>query len=394
MVVFYGAGATSSLGYPTTQKFVEQINNEDSIRSSYLFNLLIQQLPNYTDIEKILYLLDKLLLIPKATINPIRIFRFTTNTFVPIGPFQKNEIDLELCANILHLCFGVTLYPNSYKHVTDLFNDATTLYNNIRIQIINKYNRSKDSTAQNLHPDILSKIIEDVGNFDIFTTNYDLTLNSIFNNHERNNKFYVDDGFDNFYQLNPAYTPTTNKKLITYRQLHGSFHWWRVNKFTSNDADIIRNDSRPNNDTYTADIDNRIIIFPTLDLKSEIYDNSPFNTHIQKFNKKLELADVCLVIGFSFRDTLSSSFAAISQKNNLFVVDYVNKEINNTYEYYKNRLKNNPGIADYPMLAFGSDEIRDPRTVRILKNNLWLDGFPSTKPTDEFIHWVKNTVLA
>ena len=144
----------------------------------------------------------------------------------------------------------------------------------------------------------------------IFTLNYDGVIEVYC---QKNNISYTD-GF------NPLWDPTdfTNDYQVHLFKLHGSLYW-----FKGGDGVFIK---VPIKGLHIGDIKyltnenvSEMMIYPELEKnKQEIVYSSLF----QRFREELNKSDICVIIGYSFRDKdiRESIFDALSSKPNLWLI--------------------------------------------------------------------------
>ena len=152
--------------------------------------------------------------------------------------------------------------------------------------------------SQKIYSSLFSMVTQDV--IEIFTTNYD----NIIEEYCREVQYDLIDGFEydnisRFTKWKPlvfAEKIKQNRKCIFLYKLHGSLNWKRHKRY-----DIIKLEGvekiMKNDWQYSDDL----LVKPTLSPKEE-EGEEPFRTLISKFDEKLRENDVCIIIGYSFRD--------------------------------------------------------------------------------------------
>lgn len=392
IVLFFGAGASQPMGYKTTVEFFESINEIDPFKEDRLFNIIIKQ-SNYTiDIEKILEIVNNILDFSNYE-SKRRMFSFVENGMIDIEPISKEGREFSSYRNNLLRLYDIEIggLQNEFGNVKHLIDNAETLKTNIQNQIIHEYNSDKFTKLQlNIYKKFIDIFASSSKNdLSIFTTNYDNSMNRVLNN----SKFYIDDGFNKKHHFDSNYEPvaTSKQKLITYRQLHGSIKWRYVsNTIIRNDlTDIIKIMDKFKGKTVLGPGLNEDIgvIYPSLSTKREIYDKGVSYSNLKKFQEKIDDADLCIVIGFSFRDELAVKFANISRKGKLFIVDKIDEKPKKRYNKYKAQLKNNFNFNNSFRLKF--DEMDDKDNVIFINDeNVFLEGVPTNdKSLRKFQKW-------
>jgi hypothetical protein len=95
-------------------------------------------------------------------------------------------------------------------------------------------------------------------------------------------------------------------------KLHGSLDWKEHRH-----GDIVKTneEARPTDPNYKGNL----LIYPTLDPKPR--ENEPFTTIVNEFKKRISDADLCIVVGFSFRDKyISDLILQLMSTNKLIII--------------------------------------------------------------------------
>jgi hypothetical protein len=141
----------------------------------------------------------------------------------------------------------------------------------------------------------------------IFTTNYDRVIEQFcIQTRERHRLI---DGFDRVSSDSEISEWSGNfadpkdkdsRTIVRLYKLHGSLNWKSHKRF-----DLIKT----NEEGRSTDINypRNLVIMPTLSPKDE-EETKPFNELRNHFENFMEEADLCIVIGFSFRDNLNDIF--------------------------------------------------------------------------------------
>jgi SIR2-like domain len=147
----------------------------------------------------------------------------------------------------------------------------------------------------------------------IFTTNYDKAIELYCSRAG----YQLIDGFwrngdehvwrdDHFYYPTLA-SPAEGQNYVYLYKLHGSLNWKRHVTGT-----IIRTTEEGR--SSDPNIKENLLIYPTLSPKSD--SGEPFNTVFKEFEAKMNDIDVCIIIGFSFRDNdISNMFKNFAGRN-------------------------------------------------------------------------------
>src|SRR5438094_2814630 len=149
---------------------------------------------------------------------------------------------------------------------------------------------------------------------DIGTTNYDLAVETFCNS--KGSGYRLVDGFefDTTYIWRPEVFQQNNvgEKCVYLYKIHGSLDWTGQNtSITKDDMPTYRESGGSSANT---------IIAPTLSPK-DAYDKKPFSTLLNLYGEKLLDSHVCIVIGFSFRDSdVSNYFKTFVEKGKHLII--------------------------------------------------------------------------
>ncbi len=275
IALFLGAGASAPLGKPTTIDFKKTLSSKikpDSISYWFVNHY------GYNDAEEVL-----------QGIREIKDFwegyggqflRHSHKLFVRDS--EKKEISFD-----------------------DFVNDISTLERTIHDEVFEAYrwNHKSESNLTLIYSEILPFLRESSEKIMIFTTNYDRAIEEYCG--KRDHTFRCMDGFlldkqsERFVWGEMRYAPSSEKNItnVFLHKLHGSLGWKEhVDSGTVN-IERTSEESRPTDKNYR----DSIIIFPTLTTKDR-HQLEPFNHLREQFEGYMNKADVCIVIGFSFRD--------------------------------------------------------------------------------------------
>lgn len=295
--LFSGAGISVQFGMDTTADFKTKLVNDIKLnpkippnqpQNKTTFASLITN-PDLGDIEEVLHAIKEL----------------TENITNP-DSFPKHA---KIAWSTLTLPEAPT-FKNVLPPLSTMLVSVKTQINNL---VFNAYNWNKDHDDHlKIFYSRLFKILCNKSNIvNIGTTNYDQSVEKFCV--LPNSKYDCHDGFvmhdsndktifsaDNFNLVN-----TDNGKIdVRLFKIHGSINWKKEGD------DIIRVSEKSiigNND--------RVFISPTLDPKGDV-KNEPFNSLNRLFNKHLQESDICVIIGYSFRDEhINDMFREFLQKS-------------------------------------------------------------------------------
>jgi hypothetical protein len=279
VALFLGAGASKIFEKPTTSEFkqilLEEVSpkNRQDILNTTLYFLLSHSI--HPDIE--------------YTFECVKNFKQFSNS--EASKFLVNSK-------------GTLVDEPTGLHVTihDFLGYMNSCYNYLEQKLFQYY------SMREKHIPLISEVYEYIFDFlkgfadevNIFTTNYDTIIETFC----EKNAYDYKDGFKyepSSQSLKWNNSVTRQKRLkgksifIRLYKLHGSLTW-KVHKFLG----VIKSTGRESIDNSDMILENALIA-PTKSPKDE-ETKEPFTTLIKEFKNKLMEMDVCIVIGFSFRD--------------------------------------------------------------------------------------------
>jgi len=281
IALFLGAGASVVYEKPTTKEFKKRLADKnygnaevDSILSSFL------NLNDFLDVEYILKSIDDLI-------------EFST-TFG--GQYLSHlENESEGRSRIYHFHNGM---HSEYKNFIE---NLKLLKENLENEVFQQYswNHEKDNLLNKIFEPIIGQLDAMNNTIKIFTTNYDQAI-EVFcgqkNNFHCNDGFKLDDSARHFLWNDGNYDEIDVEGKINFQlyKLHGSLTWKNHINYGIERTTFERKLNDPN---YDKDF----LIYPSLSPKDGVVDQ-PYATIRKKFKDFLLESDVCIVIGFSFRD--------------------------------------------------------------------------------------------
>jgi NAD-dependent SIR2 family protein deacetylase len=279
IILFLGAGASAPFGYPTTQKFINELiaalgSEEEGRFLSYLLSI-----KGFTDIEHVLELLD---LLQNINRHPVKDFLQTHQTLIN---FKGQSITF-----------------------LEMLNSMEKLRDRIQSDVFRQYEFNPTTITtitQEYSP--LVKMLLTLSNhkeIQIFTTNYDCVIEEFC----RANKLTCLDGFKrtgdseesewNPEDLNREITDTSETTIKLFK-LHGSLNW-RIRKSDNAIVKISPEERTRGSRRY----EKNLVIYPAEKLKPEI---EPFKKLHEFFKTEFIRSDCAIFIGFSFRDEYLNS---------------------------------------------------------------------------------------
>ncbi len=293
---FLGAGASAAFGYSTTVGFIHKLNSQmKKLGYAEMYNEITSFIAardgdDTVDIEKVLlefYDLDKYL---KKGLDD----RWFKRRYLLGGKKYYREDDVGNRYFIdKDFRDGIELIDILIKEIhQNIYNEYWTIPQEINDR------RSEKAGIKDTYMDLFGQF--DNTDYDIFTTNYDVSLDTIFLESLELKDEYSD-GFVG--DIAGAYWKSDFKgKKYRYFKLHGSVSWKKHND------GIIRvpfHSSTP--------LDDNILLYPG---EHKQPSKEPFKTLYNQLQVKLSEAEVFIIIGFSFRDPLINELFLIALERN------------------------------------------------------------------------------
>lgn len=310
IVLFLGAGASVSFGKPTTSQLKDKLRPVDSEIRSNFRNLILTCTP-YIDFEHVYY-------------NALKIREFLHSSS---GAFFKYISEVQ---NALYTYREPGSHHLKFHETMEEWDDVVrSLEDDVFVNY--RWNSNSDEILIPLYDPIFELLKERSEDIVVCTTNYD----KVVENYCELKRYSCVDGFQEirgtqrwvngqFY-----YPEQVNGKTYVYLyKLHGSLDWKERRQ-----SEIIKTneEGRPGDPNYRGNL----LIYPTLDPKPREYD--PFTTIVNEFMKRISDADVCIAIGFSFRDKyISRLLVELKSKKNKKLIIIDEKAM---YVFYKNILE-------------------------------------------------------
>jgi hypothetical protein len=315
IALFLGAGASVPFGKPVTKVMKEKLLNADTQNNQtndILHSLLTTQA--FYDVEYVLQAIRDMKKIKDTVAAPF-LSRVNSN-------FQFN--------------FGGISFEG-------LLNRLGRIEEFIEDQVYEEYRWNNE------YDEVLAKIYGRLFDFiakhseiHVFTTNYDRAMEMYCE--IEGSLFQCIDGFQRAspysdyarWMANFEFERKTNQRPMPVRlyKLHGSLNW-KYHK----QLGVVKTseESISSDNNYTRNI----VVMPTLSPKDEEVEE-PFHTLRSLFENYMKTADVCIVIGFSFRDNLHHIFNEFIARGKTLIV------ISPTAisDFHKNLLKETPSQSE------------------------------------------------
>jgi len=291
ITLFLGAGASVQFGNPATKGFKEQLL-EKNLLGDY-FSLVLKPFP---DIEHVLECIKEIQELNKKE----HLTKFLYN----------DEFDFEVKSRLP----SIKIESPSIR----LFmNEGKTIHEQIMHNLFEIYRIREDQelSVRNFFNSLFSLIIKYTKQIHIGTTNYDLAVEEFCKSQGSGHS--IVDGFE-MVGKEITWKPEVFQKndspdFIKLYKIHGSLNW------QSDRGILTRLPFMPE----FRSADNRmssVVIAPTLSPK-EALEKEPFSTILSLYSEKLQKSDVCIVIGFSFRDgDISDHFRTFVQNGKQLII--------------------------------------------------------------------------
>jgi hypothetical protein len=271
-MLFLGAGASLPFGVPTMEGFTRQVLNSfaSDSRKRRSVELIIEKLEksgfHAPDIEAIMDVLTARQDLTKArlSIGP-RLVEFASNLADLPEDEEAKELLHQIEREIQTQCAKAE-YEKSDNYYQAMFDKAP------------------GGTQQQGGQKVATQFRN------IFTTNYDLCIDSFLRNQEHSNGFEAKVGHER------VFTGNWNQFGQGYFlcKLHGSIDWWEIG------ARVTQLSVIPGESLYRERIGGRMMVYPA----SEKYAlRSPYAECLFRLREQLKYDELCWVIGYSFRDT-------------------------------------------------------------------------------------------
>lgn len=278
IALFLGAGASVPFLKPTTEEFKRKFARDsyDPSKKTTTIKDAILNHHEYPDIEHVLQVLRE------------------------IREFQNSEGGKFITWVGKGLLFH---YANSQSIKFDelIIREITPLENEIKKAVFDYYrwDSSVNITLRKIYDSIFNMITKYQKDIHVFTTNYDIAIEEycgITNEHKCIDGFVYNNRKRRHLWADGVMTPPDHDRgrdVYLYK-LHGSLNW----KYHSDHGLERTSEESPVNDpSYT----NNLLVYPTMNPKDG-YEKDPYKTIRQHFVKQMKTSEVCIVIGFSFRD--------------------------------------------------------------------------------------------
>ena len=318
ILVFTGAGASAQFGLPTTKQFRKLFWESRTQRDD--FQTALFSFKDFVDIEYVLQCIydvkrlknslgGKFFSTFSTMVNQAKFFPWNSMLH-SIGMYDKE---------ILEELFKMYQIEEGQK------GNLKNFYENF-FDIIKPYNDNK---------------------IEIATTNYDMAVEDFCG--YLPSKYTCIDGFEKkgkYYVFNP----NKLKNLDDFQQIeipigllkiHGSLNWHKYGT-----GQFIKTEKIE----YQLETDSTgsVIIAPTLNPK-DTERKEPFSTLLELYSKKVESADVCIVIGSSFRDEIINRpiIKFLNNKKNMIIISpsaYQNYTIG---LFNQTQIKNNTAMVEW-----------------------------------------------
>lgn len=202
--------------------------------------------------------------------------------------------------------------PNYHRQWSDMLEMVSE---QIKKVIVEHYSRVDGQKAWTLYNPLLERLCSFGRVLPVFTTNYDWVFESIAA--AKNEKVNFIDGFTTGSAMGEHwdqavfknFEPNENRMNLALFKLHGSTSWY---KEESPPQRILKYTAEPSMNLPGA---RSVLIYPT-QVKDKAVKEDPFKTAYEYLLETLVRTNLCIVIGFSFRDpAIHETFRTALEKN-------------------------------------------------------------------------------
>ena len=314
VLIFAGAGASYAVNpdrYPTTLEFQQKVDpefddilktschtdpklydatDEDRSRASTVYQILKQTIRDRDepfDVERVIAEAEALKKSSKTILKEIEYLPISRLIEVKSKAFGSEGSKIDLERNI---------------EVVDMIRKA--LYS----QVFRFYGAEPELSELTDYIRFFNGIKQ--ARLDVFTTNYDLVLDSVVSHVDFFDSTVSQDPMGYSFLNLPALQEILTKDQSVLIKIHGSVNWQEHN------GQVIV--ASPPGPSAIGDIDRRPLIYPG---EKEYLDREPFKTYYKYLEKAVKEADVVVFIGYAFRDeTLNKILASIHPHTPKYVV--------------------------------------------------------------------------
>lgn len=328
VVLFLGAGASVPIGFPTTRQIMENMGLEpydaDKLKRVTQQGDILRNIYSKLPVKDLEGILDFLRMYNyRSDIGDFRPFKYGIDILKEelmdiVGMLDddipqpiKDKTSIAIKDEIIKIC------DNHYEEISRL--ERQVIYQLYRYYHFGPEHRD---ISEKTYKPILDLILNDqvygeIDELPIFTTNYDLVFENLrhrpfMTKYEFINGFSIEKNSELNIFDDAQYERKADKQAIKFFKLHGSLSW--ANRKEDNMIVDFPHFSRIINDNYTWPL-----IIPPAGFDK--YPRDEFHILHEYFEKYLEKAEICIVIGYSFRD--------IGRVGHIFedVMNYKNKDL-------------------------------------------------------------------
>ena len=354
IALFLGAGASVCLDMPTTKSFKErlrsdpEVDNLDETTHQLLYTLLDMQ--EFPDIEHVLKCIEDI----TSKNHGIKLL----HRFEEMGARQ-----------------AIVEINGTNLTMSDLEKNLSEIREIIKEAVFRYYSWMQEDRYDEILNEVFGSLIRFLGDESsriiIFTTNYDCIIEE---HCSRNDDLDVIDGFEyskerrvEVWKGDFSHSVKSDKSKVYLHKLHGSLNWkdHKKNGFVKTTDEIKMNGTKYRNN---------LLIYPTLDPK-EAVNNEPYVTIHNEFERSMRKADVCISIGYSFRDSdVNKIFQTFIRSKKGFI----SISPTSSLDYYENLC--NRTISDEERDAI-ENRAQNPETLPKIPDNIFLIDEELTKET-------------
>lgn len=293
IALFLGAGASAPYGMPTTIDLRDRIKytNSGFPRKDLL------DYGQFPDIEHVLSMLDDLIAFADSRAG--KLYAESGGWFPPDGSDGAARRAFSTRRNSMNRAYKTS--ADAFKAHVEQSRRSREIIEHLIAENY-KWNPSNNNRLVQMLRPLFDLVQSKEGHVTIFTTNYDTAIEAYCGSATRKSECV--DGFKlhrakRMHVWDGKFIPRNKKpykKVILYK-LHGSMSW--IADETGGRGCIAQL-------PYTSasgDPSRNMYIRPSLDTKDEATQKEPYATILREFAGALHSFDMCIVIGYSFRDS-------------------------------------------------------------------------------------------
>jgi hypothetical protein len=332
-IIFLGAGASKTFGVPTMPEMAKEFSQRLVYQKNDLFNLIVNKLKNYRDFD-----IEALITVLERIVNVDRFIKELNN------PSLHYFLD--------NLAYS---WQNTVKYIRSQADpkkkEAANLLRNLKEFIRDVCAQEIEEEKFSIFDLFLGAILDKEGidfkvtlkktgpkavPYEIFTTNYDMIVESYCRSHDLlyENGEMGDRGVDISSRNMKLYGGA--RECFKIFKLHGSINWGEVKKGKIIARDVpVKPDERT---IYGERFTKELVIYPA----REFYTfREPFYDMFNHMKDALVRSYSCYIVGYSFRDPdITGIFFDAVEKNDKLTLYFIDPNVDEVVNERLSRIEN------------------------------------------------------